>query len=209
MVGLQAIDIECGDIHIGPPVYDPAGQYATQTATRENADGIESGRDEITRQFGRFAHNRLQVGRKAFRSAEEFPHPDFERAGHASHRLFQIRRHAVPVRRQVTEGKVLRYALQLPRRAFGLEQADHQAGSFLAVVAVGGWIFEYRHPWRQILDRFGDQVVVLGRLIRNRHAVCTAQLARPHAGAVHDKVGLDISVHGPYRTDTPALLPDT
>ena len=41
------------------------------------------------------------------------------------------------------------------------------------------------------LHGVGDEVVVLGRLERHGHAGSFAELARPHAGGVHDDLGLD------------------
>ena len=46
------------------------------------------------------------------------------------------------------------------------------------------------------VDRLGDQVVVLGRLERDRHAGPRAELPGPHAGAVDDDLALDVAVRG-------------
>ena len=85
--------------------------------------------------------------------------------------------------------------LDLPRRADRLEQADHQAADLLAEVAVA--TPGPRAPAATASmpgDLLGDQVVVLGRLQRDVDARLRAELARPHAGAVDDVLGLDVAV---------------
>ena len=72
-------------------------------------------------------------------------------------------------------------AVDLPRRADRLEQAEHQAAALLAVVAVGGRVLEHRPGAVDAFDRLGEQVVVLGRLQRDGHPGQLAELARPHA----------------------------
>jgi hypothetical protein len=82
---------------------DPMCQQPADAAAGEDADRVEAGSDEIVLEFGRLADDRAQVGRKAFRAAEEFLDPDLERDRDAAHRLLEIGRHALPVRRNLAE----------------------------------------------------------------------------------------------------------
>ena len=74
-----------------------------------------------------------------------------------------------------------------------LEEADHHAAALLAVVAVGGWVLEDRGVGAHPVDRLGDEVVVLGRLVGHDHAVALGELAGPHPGAVDDQLALDVT----------------
>ena len=56
----------------------------------------------------------------------------------------------------------------------------------------------------EALDLLGDEVVVLGGLQRDVDAGRVAELARPHAGAVDDELGLDVAVIGAHAGDDAA-----
>ena len=99
------------------------------------------------------------------------------------------------------ESRVGRDALDAPRRADRLEQPDHQPAAFLAVIAVRGRILEHGHVRRQPLDGLGEQVVVLGGLVRYVDTGERAELARPHARAVDDVLGRDIAERRPHAGD--------
>ncbi len=112
--------------------------------------------------------------------------------GHPRHRLLQERPHPVPVGRDLAEGEVLRDPVDLPRRRLRLEEADHHPAALLAVVAVRRGVLEDRRVRGEPVDGVGDQVVVLGGLVRDHQAVLRAELAGPHAGAVDDVLALDV-----------------
>ena len=61
---------------------------------------------------------------------------------------------------------------------------------------------------RQPLDRFGDQVEVLGGVERDGDAVPRAELARPHPGAVDDDVAGDIAGLGSDAGDATVACDD-
>ncbi len=81
-----------------------------------------------------------------------------------------------------------------------------QARAFLPVITVDGRVFEHRHVLRQVPDRLGDQVVVLGRLIREHDAVLRRELARPQPGTVDDHVRRDVAEGRRDARDTAVLL---
>ena len=206
LVRQHAIDVHCRDVDVRQPVDDPVRHHAAETAAGEDADRVQAGRDEIAAQVGRFADDRQQVGREALRPAEELLHADLGRDRHARHRRLEVRTHALPVGLQVRERHVGRRAFHFPGRAHGLEQADHQAAAFLAVVPVRGRVLEHGHVLRQVLDRLGDQVVVLGRLVRQHDAVLRAEFARPQAGAIDDEIRLDVAERRGHAGHAPVLL---
>ena len=55
LVDVQAIDVEPGDVNIGISRDDPVGQHAAQTTARQNADGIQARRNEVTFKLRCFA----------------------------------------------------------------------------------------------------------------------------------------------------------
>ena len=125
--------------------------------------------------------------------------PTSSEIGHSLHRPLEVGSHAVPVRRQLAEGEVRRDAADVPRRADRFEETDHQAAPLFAVVAVRRRIFEDRPVRIDAGNGVGDEVVVLGGLQRDRHAVHLAQLSCPHARAVDDVLALDLALRGGHR----------
>ena len=175
----------------GRPLTIQCATHAPDAAAGQDADRVQPGGDEVVAQLGRLADDRLQVGREALRPAEELADADVERDRHAAHRLLDVRPHAIPVGADLAEREVGRDAVDLPRRAHRLEQADHQPADLLAEVAVRARILEHRPRRVEAVDLLGDQVVVLGGLQRDVDARPRAELAGPHAGAVDDVLGLD------------------
>ena len=74
LVGMQAIDVEAGDVDVGTAVDDPVREHATETAAGEDADRVEARGDEVVLELRRLADDRLQVRREALRTAEELAH---------------------------------------------------------------------------------------------------------------------------------------
>ena len=190
---MQAIDVEAGDVDIGLAGGDPVSHDAAESAAGQDADGVQACGNEVVLDLWCFADNGQQIRGERLGAAEELAHAGLKRDGHAGHRLFEIRAHAIPVGRQFTKAEVTRNAVDLPRGADRLEQADHQAVALRAVVAIGGWVFEDRQRRIKTVDAIGDQVVVLTRLQRDRDSIELTELACPHTRAVHDVVALDVA----------------
>ncbi len=62
---------------------------------------------------------------------------------------------------------------------------------------------------RHALDRFGDEIVVLGRLVGDAHAIEGAELPGPHAGAIDHEFGLDVALGGGHPRGTAVPGGDT
>src|SRR5215831_7433474 len=67
----------------------------------------------------------------------------------------------------------------------------------LAVIPVGRRILEHGPRAVDALDRFCEQVVVLGGLERDGDSGKLPELTGPHAGAIHHVLGLDIALRRP------------
>ena len=83
LVDVEAVDIEPRDVDIGKSADDPIGEHPTQAPARQNTDGIQARRHEVTSELRRFADDGTQVRRKALRTTEQFLHADFRCDRHA------------------------------------------------------------------------------------------------------------------------------
>ena len=197
----EAGDVEPRDVDVGPAVDDPLGDDPAQATGGQHPHRVEPGADEVAVDAGRLADRRGEVGREGLGPAEERADADRLDDGDAGDRALDEGPHAVPVGRDGAEGEVPRDAVDVPRRGDRLEEADHHAAALLAVVAVGGRVLEDRGVGAHPVDRLGDEVVVLGRLVGDDDAVALGELARPHARAVDDEVALDVTGVGAHADD--------
>ena len=204
---MQAIDVHPGDVDVGAPVDNPVCERAPDAAAAENADRIQSRRDEIVANLGRLAEAWREIGREALGSAKELLHARVERRGHALHCRLEERRHPFPIRIDLAEREIVRDRIDVPRRAYRFEHPDHQAAAFLAKVSMRRRILDHRPRPRHARNRLGQQVVVLGRLQWNRDSMPLAELPRPRAKAVDDDIAGDVSARG-LDADNAATLHD-
>ncbi len=138
------------------------------------------------------------VRREGFGAAEEQLDAVIHQRRHALHGFLHVRHHAVPVGLDVVEAEVLGDAVHAPGLRDGFEEPEHDLAGLLADVGrVAGIAEDRQHPVHAF-DRLGDQVVVLAGLQRHVDARHAADLARPHAGAVDDELGLDVAAVGAH-----------
>ncbi len=122
VVGLpraEPVDVEAGDVDVGPAGGDPVGQHPAEAAGGEDADRVHARGDEVVADPGSLADGGGEVGGERLRAAEEGADADLEGDRDAGHRLLQERAHPVPVGRDLAEGEVARDALDLPGRRLG------------------------------------------------------------------------------------------
>lgn len=106
-------------------------------------------------------------------------------------RPLEDRADVLPVLGQGSEGEVTGDAIELPDLAPGFEEADHQLAGLLLEVGVPTGVADRWHPRGHPVDRSRHEVEVLACLQRNVHPDAGRQLSGPHAGAEHDRFGLD------------------
>src|SRR4029077_10752283 len=107
-------------------------------------------------------------------------------------RRLQVRSNTVEVRWQQPAVEILRDAVERPGQRVALERADEQAAVLLAAVegAVRGAEDRQFGPEpRDLLDRLGDEVVVLHRHEREVVTGEPRDLASPLPGGVDDDPG--------------------
>jgi hypothetical protein len=90
---------------------------------------------------------------------------------------------------QRIEAEGLRDSIHAPRLRNGLEAPDQQLARVLLVVRALVVHAQHRQVRRDLRDRLGDDVEVLGGMQRDRHARRAAERVRPHAGADDDRIG--------------------
>ena len=144
LVGGGAVDGDRGRVHRRHPVDDPVRHHVADAAAGQDAERVQPGRDPVAVQLGRRAQQRPDVGGERLRPAEERPHPGIGQRRDPLHRLGQERLHPLPVRRQLAEREVARHAVQRPRRADRLEQADQHPVALGPVVAVALRVLDHR-----------------------------------------------------------------
>src|SRR3546814_2909321 len=142
-------------------------------------------------QLRRLAQQVAVVRREALRPVEEGVDAGALQHRQALHRGLEDRLEVVEVLRELVEAEVLRNAVQAPGLGPQLEGAEQDLAGVLFVV--DGLVGDPhdRQLAREAGNLLGDDVEVLAGLQRHAHAGQEAQLAPPHAGAVHDIVPRD------------------
>ena len=213
VLGRRLVWLEAGRVHprhVGAwvAVGDPVGDYPSDPRPAEDADRIQTGGNEVVADLGCRADDRAQVGGETLRSAEEGADAGVVGDRHAAHRRLDVLTHPIPVGLQGGERGVARDPVDVPGGAHRLEQPDHQTAGLFAVVAEVGRVFDHRPGRVDVRHLFGDEVVVLGGLERDRHARQLTELAGPHSGCVHDILALDRALVGHHSVDRAAADED-
>ena len=206
--GLERLD--AGDIHLGHVdrrrlLSKPVGDDLAGAAAQQYPERVEPGGHPEVLHLRCGAHQRPVVRCEALRACEEFADPHLAKNRKWLHRQFEERRQSVPIGGDLPETEVVRNAPDIPGRSQRLEQSDHQATRFLAVIGVPVGVFEDRHVRRYRGDLIGDQIGVFGGLERHRHAGHIPDSACPHTGTVDDVFAGDVTLGGAHRRDATTL----
>ena len=102
---------------------------------------------------------------------------------HAMQRVLHQDLELVPIVGQKLEREIVRDAVHAPGLGVRLEAAHHQAADLLLEIDVAVGVAHHGQFRRDPAMRLGDDVHVLGRMQRDRHAAHLADLARPLPGA--------------------------
>ena len=119
--------------------------------------------------------------------------------GMRSMALLEDRLEMLEVLGQLVEAEILGDAVHAPGLGHRLEGAEQQLAGILLVVGAFVRHPQHRQVARQAGDRLGDDVEMLAGVQRHGDADRAGELARPHAGAVHDDVGSDGALLGHRR----------
>src|SRR6266480_1997972 len=174
-------------------VDDPVRKYLARPTGRLDADRIEAGRHVNAAHLRRLAQEISVVGSEAFRPVEEHLHPCRLEYRHTAHGTRKQRLDMAEVRGQLIEGEVLGDAALGPGLRARLEPSDEKLAGVLLEVRAGIRVAQDRQPGGEAWNRLRDDVAVLGSVQRHADIRPTADLARPHAGAVHDDLRANLA----------------
>ena len=99
----------------------------------------------------------------------------------------------VEILRQLVEAEGVRNAVHAPGLGLGLEGADQELAGILLVIGAGIHVAHDRQIGGQI-HGLGHDIEMLGGMERHGDAGHEPDLPRPHAGAVHHHLGLDLAL---------------
>ena len=167
---------------------DPAGGLQT--------DGIQPRRHEAVVEFGRLAEVVAHVRRKTLRAAEERLKPGEFECRYAHHGLLEDGLEMLETAGDLIETEILGDARRGPRAGMGFEGAEEQLAGVVLVVGAGVVVADDREGRIQPRHRFEQGVVVLACMQGHVHPDRRRQLPRPHAGAQHNAVRIDIASIG-------------
>src|SRR6202011_5673492 len=105
------------------------------------------------------------------------------------------------IRRQLIEGEILGDPPLGPGLRPRLEPSHEKLAGVLLEVRTGIGVTQDRQPGCKAWNGLRHEVEVLGSVQRHADIRPTADLARPHAGAVHDGVGAYLALCGRDTSD--------
>ena len=206
--GLGAANVDRPHVHRRQAGGNPLRHDHANPATGQNAQRVHAGRHKKVLQIRRRAHEVVVVRREGFRTTEKQLDAVVHQRRHARHGFFDHGQQAVPVGLDIVETEGLRDAVHAPGFGHGFEVANHDlAGLFADVGRIAGVAQDGQHLVHPG-DRLGNQVVVLAGLQRHVYARHIADLAGPHAGAVHHELRRDIAAVGAHAGDLAVGLLD-
>ena len=201
----EAADIDGPQIVGRLAAGDPFGQRLAGAAAGRDPEGVEAGADEEADAFRRLAEDEIAVRGEALRPVDQLLDAGRLQRRHAAQRLFHHRLEMVPVLVEQREVEAVGNAVIGPGDRVRLVAAHHQPADFLLVVGQAVGVAQGRQVARHAVDRLGDQVLVLDRNQRHRHAGHPADFIGPLPGAIDDDLAFDAAPAGDDRT-YPAVL---
>ena len=148
------------------PINNPRRQRASDTPTRQDANGVQASRGPHAVNLGYRTHHRHHVVREAFRTTEERADSGRCKARNAFHRIIEKWRNSFVVRRNRAKGKFIWRAFRVPSLTHRLKESDEQAPTLFPEVAVRSRIFDDGKITIHAINRLGQQVVMLRGLQR-------------------------------------------
>ena len=189
-VGMQrreATDIDVPQVDWGFAADDPFGDELACAAGVGDARRIEASAHEIAAQLRRLAEDEVAVEGKALRTVEQRSHLRGLQAGRAVDRVLHQDPEMIPILGQKLKLEALGDACHVPGLGDRLEPAHDQPPDFLLVVDVAIGIAHHGQVGVHAGNRPRHQVEVFGGEHGHIDARERTELARPLAGAVHDR----------------------
>ena len=131
------------------------------------------------------------VGREAFRSAEEFLDTSLFKRWHSAHCVDQERFEMFEAACDFIKAEIFGNAVHPPRPRIGFECTDEQFARVIFVIAAIVVVAEHRQCGVDALDAFKQHIIMLARVEWCGNANARGQIASPHAAADHDVIGVD------------------
>ena len=190
----DAPDVDVPEIHRRMAVDDPVGEHLAGAARRLDADRIEAGGDEQVADFRRLAEEIAVIGREALRPVEEQLDAGLPENRDAANGGLEQRLDMLQILGQLVEGEALGNPVHAPGLGDRLEPADQQLAGVLLEVGASIRVAQHRQVARQLRDRLGDDVEMLGGVQRHRGAGLGGEPMRPHAGRIDHELRLDVAL---------------
>ncbi len=194
--GREAADVHRPQIARRCALDDPLRQRPARAAAAGDTHRVHAAAHVEARELRRFAEQESAVGREALGTVDEHLHLGVLQRRYAMHGVHHHRLEVFPVLVEELEGEVPWQILQRQRTRVRLEAAREDAVDLVANIEIAVVIAERRKMASDSLHRFGEQIEVLAREERHRHAGHGRHLSAPEAGAVDDDLAGDVATRG-------------
>ena len=189
--GFHPRNVDIAEVERPFAVLHPLGKRHARPAGGLDADGVEPRRDPD------IVHARCQaemigiVRREAFRPVEESVDAGARKDRHPVYRLLEYGRDMVEIIRKLIEFEILGNAVHAPGLCLRFE-STHQDFACVFLV-IGAFVRHAQHRKRaKIGNGFRHDVEMLAGVKRHIDARHPAHIARPHAGAIDDRLAGDM-----------------
>jgi hypothetical protein len=153
---------------------------------------------------GGLAEDEVAVGGEGFRPVQKLAHAGRLQLGHAAQGGLHQRLELLEVRIEQRELEAVRDAGFGPRQGLAFIAPHDQPADLLLEVDQPVGVAQRRQARLDAVDLLGDHVLVLHRLQRHAHVRHAADLGRPLAGAIDQRLARDLALGGDDAGHAPA-----
>ena len=205
MEGGEASDVRLPEIHGRAVRDDPLREGPPRSARRRDATRAEARPDVVAAHLGRFAQDEVVVRREALRPVHQETDLGRLERGHPLDGIAHEDLELAPVFRERSEAESLGDTLHAPGLGPGIEAAHEESRHLFLEVDVAVAIAHHGQIGGDAVDGVGDDVHVLAGVQGYGDAAHAAELARPHARAVHQDFRGDVALRGVHSRHAAAL----
>ena len=148
------------------------------------------------------------IGREAFRTAEEFLDTSLFKRRNTAHRIKQQRFKMFKAARDFVKAEIFGNPVHAPWPRIRFKRADQQLARVIFIISTiiiiaqdGERIVNSLHPFKQ-------HIIMLASMQWGSHANTGRQVARPHATAYHDIIGINHTVRSINPSNAVAIVAD-